>query len=161
MRMSDTRIEEYIEAIHGIQESRGFVKVVDIVKDLCLSPSTVSEMMDRLANEGYLNYEKYRGATLTDKGLKLALSLRKKHKVIQEFLETLGLNSEIANRDACKIEHVVSNETIDLLTSYIEFIAAHSEPIWIERFKQFHQNGKFIECRCCDTGCTDKDEDRK
>jgi DtxR family Mn-dependent transcriptional regulator len=148
--MSETRTEEYIETIHEIIEEKGFVKVVDIVNELCLSPSTVSEMMNRLSNDGYINYEKYRGATLTDKGLKLALTLRKKHKVIQEFLETLGIEEEIANQDACRIEHVVSDETIKVLTSYIRFIEAHSEPIWIERFKKFLYSGEFIECRCCE-----------
>jgi DtxR family Mn-dependent transcriptional regulator len=153
--MAEIRTEEYIETIYDIQEKRGFVKVVDVVNELCLSPSTVSEMMSRLGNDGYINYEKYRGATLTEKGMKLARVLKKKHKVIQKFLETLGLEEDIANTDACKIEHVVSDETIEVLTSYISFVESHSEPIWIERFKIFHSNGEFIECRCCDEECVD------
>ncbi len=157
--MTEVRTEEYVEVIHNIQEKMGFVKVVDLVNELCLSPSTVSEMLVRLKDAGYINHKKYRGATLTDKGLKLALSLKKKHKVIQEFLETLGIKEEIANQDACKIEHVVSDETIKVLTSYIRFIEAHSEPIWIERFKKYHANGEFIECRCCDDECVEKTSD--
>jgi DtxR family Mn-dependent transcriptional regulator len=157
--MSETRTEEYIEAIHEIIEEKGFVKVVDIVNLLCLSPSTVSEMMNRLNDDGYINYEKYRGATLTEKGKKIAISLKEKHQVVQEFLKTLGIEEDIANQDACKIEHVVSDETINVLTSYIKFIDAHSEPVWIDRFKRYHKDGEFVECRCCDEVCVEKGSD--
>ncbi len=142
------RIEEYIETIYDIVEKRGFVKVVDIVNELCLSPSTVSEMLKRLDNEGFINYEKYRGATLTKKGLKLAKDLRRKHKVLREFLITIGISYENADKEACKIEHVVVDETIHRLTKYIEFIKAHEPPVWIERFKKFYEDGEFIECNC-------------
>lgn len=156
-KMVAIRIEEYIETIHDIVEKRGFVKAVDIVNELCLSPSTVSEMLKRLDNEGYINYEKYRGATLTNKGLKLARDLRRKHKVLREFLITIGITYENADKEACKIEHVVVDETIDRLTKYIEFIEAHESPVWIHRFKKFYEEGEFIECSCEPEHCVGDD----
>jgi DtxR family Mn-dependent transcriptional regulator len=76
--MRDIR-ETYIERIYELKNKKGYVKTVDLANELNVKPSSVTEMLQKLANEGYIIYEKYRRIDLTDKGLELAKALEKRH----------------------------------------------------------------------------------
>lgn len=114
--------ETYIERIYELKNKKGYVKTVDLAKELDVKPSSVTEMLQKLADEGYVVYEKYRKIDLTEKGLKLAKSLEKRHKAIKKLLMHIGVSEEIADKDACVIEHVLSKESVDKIIKFTEGI---------------------------------------
>jgi DtxR family Mn-dependent transcriptional regulator len=79
-------------------------------------------MLQKLQKKGLVKYETYCGATLTQSGTQLARKLIKTHKIIADFLEFLGVKKEIAEHDACQIEHHISESTIDKLENFVNFI---------------------------------------
>ena len=144
--MVATRTEEYLEAVYEVVQKKGYAKVTDVAHLLNVGLSAVTEMFQKLSNDGYINYEKYSGVTLTKKGEKIAVNLTKKHKVLKEFFVILGLNEKIADDDACNIEHIVTPETMRLLTKFVDFIRVHEDPLWLERFKVYYETGELQEC---------------
>ncbi|MFO7991035.1 MAG: metal-dependent transcriptional regulator [Thermoplasmata archaeon] len=135
------REEEYIEAIYDVVNDKGYAKVKDISDILDVNLSSVTEMFQKLDDKGYINYRKYSGVTLTEKGEEKAVELSEKHKVLRDFFIYLGVDEEIADEDACNIEHVVKKETMDRLTKFVDFIESHEEPLWLERFKKYYETG--------------------
>ncbi|WP_457611797.1 metal-dependent transcriptional regulator [Methanocaldococcus sp.] len=114
------RVEEYIEAIYELSKKKENIKVKDICNYLNLSPSTVSEMLQKLNDLGYVDYKKYRGAKLTKKGLYLAKKLNERHKILKEFFILIGVSEETAEIDACKIEHIISEETLNKIEEFLK-----------------------------------------
>ena len=144
--MVATRTEEYIETIYEIVQKKGYARVKDVSQSLGVGLSTVSEMFKKLSEGGYVNYEKYGGATLTEKGEKVAIRLSEKHRVLREFLIILGLDERVADEDACEIEHVVKHETMNRLTEFVDFMHLHENPLWLERFKKYYETGELDDC---------------
>ena len=144
--MVTTRTEQYIETIYEIVKKKGYARVKDVSELLGVGFSAVSEMFNKLSEKGYINYEKHGGVTLTKKGEKLAIQLSKKHKALRDFFIILGIDEEVADEDACEIEHVVRQETMDRLTKFVEFVKSHKDPLWLERFKEYYETGELPEC---------------
>ena len=114
---------------------------------MAIRPSSVTEMLQKLQEEGFILYEPYKGAQLTDAGKKLAQELMKKHKIIADFLEIIGVQRDLAEADACQIEHHVTRKTLQRLGKFVEFINdAPHEPKWIEHFNYYVQTGKRKQC---------------
>ena len=113
-------VEDYLEAILVLQGKNGYVRSVDIANHLELSKASVSIAMKNLKDTD--NHE----IRLSETGLELAKSVYEKHLMFSEFFIELGVPKEIAARDACKIEHVVSKTTFDAIKS---FVAKHSEEL--------------------------------
>jgi len=145
-KMAATRTEQYVEAVYEIVKKKGYARVKDVSQLLGVGLSAVSEMFSKLSEKGYVNYEKYGGVTLTEKGEEIATRLSKKHEVLREFLIILGIDEEVADEDACEIEHVVKQETMDRLTKFVEFVKSHKDPLWLERFKEYYETGELPEC---------------
>jgi DtxR family Mn-dependent transcriptional regulator len=113
--------ERYLEAIYEIGRSSGEVRVKDIAGSLGISNPSVSEMLDRLVENSLVTHDKYRHIELTAKGRRIAKGLDRKHEVIKEFfINVLDVEEAVADADACEIEHVISDETLDRLVSYLE-----------------------------------------
>jgi DtxR family Mn-dependent transcriptional regulator len=94
-----------------------------------------------------VKYEKYRGVTLTKKGRKLAEDTREKHDMLTELLTLLGLDDVTAEEDACKIEHILSKETSNRLSKFVEFINhPKGTPRWLEHFDYFYRTGRYVDC---------------
>ncbi len=144
--MIGRRSEEYLEGIYDIVLEKGYARVKDVSEALGVGFSAVSEMFHKLGEEGYVNYEKYGGVTLTTKGEAIAEALSKKHEVLREFFIILGIDERVADEDACEIEHVVTPETMDRLTQFVEFINLHEQPLWLDRFKDYYETGRLGEC---------------
>ncbi len=117
--MTTYREEDYLEAILHVVNRKGYAKVTDISKHLGCSAATVTEMFSRLSERGLVNYEKYGGVTLTDEGRKVGTEIDARHQLIRDFLLVLGVPEEVAEMDACMIEHRVHQETLDHLQSFI------------------------------------------
>lgn len=139
--------EEYVEIIFVLQNRFGSAKTGEISSEMSIRPSSVTEMLQKLQQEGFIQYEPYKGAVLTDTGKKLAQELMKKHKIIADFLEIIGVQRDLAESDACQIEHHVTRKTLQRLGKFVEFINdAPHEPKWIEHFNYYVQTGKRKQC---------------
>ncbi|MFO7991037.1 MAG: metal-dependent transcriptional regulator [Thermoplasmata archaeon] len=145
--MKKKTIEEYIEKIYVIEKTNGRARTGVIAVEMGVKDSSVTEMMQKLEEKGLVEYEPYHGVTLTDSGEEIADELMKRHKVIADFLEIIGVERELAEIDACRIEHHVSAETMDRLEKFVEFINdAPQDPRWIEHFNHFVETGERDEC---------------
>ncbi len=110
--MSSESVEEYLEAIYSINEKGKQAKNSDLSKELSVSPPSVTQMIQRLAKEGLVEYEPYKGATLTGKGMALAEKVVRKHRLLERFLhDYLKLPIKKIHDEACRMEHSISDET--------------------------------------------------
>jgi DtxR family transcriptional regulator, manganese transport regulator len=116
------RMEDYLEVIYELIEQKGYATTVDISDYLNVSSPSVTKMTQRLDENGYLIYEKYRGIRLTNEGVRVAKSIRTRHGLLAEFLRILGVNEEDANSDAEGIEHHLHPETISKLAEFIKIV---------------------------------------
>jgi Mn-dependent DtxR family transcriptional regulator len=114
-------MEDYLECIADIVAEQGFVRVTDVAENLDIRRASVSIMIKRLAELGYLNHIRYRGFTLTEEGGKIAARVKERHETLTEFFCLLGLPPAVLARDVEGIEHHVSKETLTLLNQFIRF----------------------------------------
>lgn len=104
-------IEEYLEAIYNFNEKGELAKNQNLSEKLRVSPPSVTEMIKKLADEGLVTYEPYKGVLLTGKGTARAQKVVRKHRVLERFLhDTLGLKMEKVHDEACRLEHSISDE---------------------------------------------------
>ncbi len=122
---SSSRAEDYLEVISELVEQKGYATTLDISRYMNVSAPSVTKMLQRLDEDGYLEYEKYRGISLTSKGSHLADGIRQKHKILLEFFEILGIDHETANQDAEGIEHHLNPKTIKQLRKFITFLKSN------------------------------------
>ncbi|HXV88107.1 MAG TPA: transcriptional regulator MntR [Nitrososphaeraceae archaeon] len=113
------RMEDYLEVIYELVEEKGYATTVDISTYLNVSSPSVTKMVQRLDESGYLIYEKYRGIKLTDEGNHVARNIRNKHGLLAEFFKIIGVDEEIANNDAEGIEHHLHPQTIKKLEDFV------------------------------------------
>ncbi|MDY6864403.1 MAG: transcriptional regulator MntR [Halobacteriota archaeon] len=143
--MTSKTVEDYLEVIYELIEEKGYARTVDISSRLNVQPPSVTEMIQRMDVGGYLIYEKYRGLKLTRKGRNLAKEISDRHKTLATFLKILGVDEEIAEVDACNIEHNVNSETMLRLTKFVEFVEnSNHDGSWIEHFKHYALTGQFL-----------------
>ncbi|UCC92928.1 MAG: metal-dependent transcriptional regulator [Thermoplasmata archaeon] len=149
------RWEQYIETIDTVQRQKGYAKVKDVATVLEVGLPTVTEMFGKLDEAGLINYQKWSGVTLTEEGQAMADALREKHDTLREFLEILGVPEEVADGDACAMEHNVSPETLDRLTSFVDFVNMPEDgPVWLQHFREFYDTGETPACaRDCLKAC--------
>jgi Mn-dependent DtxR family transcriptional regulator len=112
---ASSTVEDYLERILELINSKGYARVVDIAAALEISQASVTNMVQRLDAEGLLNYEKYRGLVLTEAGEKLARSIAHRHKLLTDFLKLLGLNDRVIYHDVEGMEHHISLPTLRAL----------------------------------------------
>lgn len=119
---STPRMEDYLEVIYELIEHKGYATTVDISNYLNVSSPSVTKMLQRLNESGHVNYEKYRGITLTESGVGVAENIHERHGVLAEFLKMIGVDEETANRDAEGIEHHLHPETLKKLEEFIRIV---------------------------------------
>lgn len=119
--MTDERIEEYLETISSLSKRKGIpVKNKDIAEELGISQASVSEMVQKLADDGLVSHEPYHGVELTNIGLLKANRIFRKHHVIEKFLsDVLNIDPEIAHNEACGLEHAVSDLVVESMCTYL------------------------------------------
>lgn len=127
--MPTPSMEDYIELIHNLMESKGYARVSDIAETLVVHPSSVTKMVQKLDKDGYLNYEKYRGFILTSKGKKLGERLVYRHELLEEFLEIIGVDSDKIYEDVEGIEHHLSWNSIDRIGDLVQYFKADDERV--------------------------------
>jgi Mn-dependent DtxR family transcriptional regulator len=109
---SSAAVEDYLERILELINSKGYARVVDIAAALKISQASVTNMVQRLDAEGLLKYEKYRGLILTASGKNLAHKIAQRHKLLTDFFELLGLDDRVIYHDVEGMEHHVSPPTL-------------------------------------------------
>lgn len=132
---TSTRMEDYLEVILELVELKGYATTLDISRYMNVSAPSVTKMLQRLDENGYLEYEKYHGINLTHKGTQLADTIKQKHGILLEFFEILGIGHDTANQDAEGIEHHLNPKTIRQLRKFITFLK--SNPKIIQNFNNF------------------------
>ncbi len=110
--------EDYLEAILKIKEQKGNVRSIDIASELGFSKPSVSIAMKRLRENGYISMDENNMIMLTDKGRKVATRIYTRERELTLFLENLGVSTETAKKDACKMEHDLSEETFIKIVEY-------------------------------------------
>ncbi len=121
MRSEPTgRTEDYLEAIADLVASKGYARVKDVSEVLGVAPPSVTEMFKKLGEADLVNYERYGAVTLTSEGETIARSTREKHETLKRFLLILGVPQEIADMDACRIEHVVHEKTLKRISDFVK-----------------------------------------
>lgn len=123
-----TRMEDYLEVIYELIEHKGYATTVDISNYLNVSSPSVTKMLQRLNESGHINYEKYRGISLTESGMAVAENIHERHGVLAEFLIMIGVEAETANRDAEGIEHYLHPETLRKLEEFIKLVKSQGIP---------------------------------
>ncbi|MDR2830818.1 MAG: metal-dependent transcriptional regulator [Methanobrevibacter sp.] len=110
MKLSEN-IEEYLEVLYRYGSKDKGVSTTKISKVLGLAPGSVTGMLKKLSSNGYINYEPYKGAILTDKGLKIGKKITRKHRILEKFLSNvLNITDKNIHDEACKMEHSLSDE---------------------------------------------------
>ena len=129
-----SRVEDYLEAIYNLNEEKGFISASDVSERLGVKSPTVSSMVSKLAKEGYLERERYRGMKLTDRGIRVAKSVIRRHETIYELLSMFGLSKDVAYEDTEGIEHHLHPATIQRFERLVEFLKMN--PDISEKLKQ-------------------------
>src|SRR5271165_5898330 len=132
--------EDYLERIHELIEEKGYARVVDIASSLKVRQASVTSMVQKLGELGYLKYEKYRGLILTDKGRAVARRIQHRHATLSRFFSLFGLNPETQKADIEGIEHHLSPATLDMLADLTRFFEEH--PAALETFQQSRRSSR-------------------
>lgn len=114
MRIQESA-EDYLENILILSESKEHVRSIDIVKKMNLSKPSVSVAMKKLRQNNLIIMDSDGYITLADEGRKIAEKIYERHVFISQWLEELGVQKDVAMSDACRIEHVLSDETFDAI----------------------------------------------
>lgn len=132
--------EDHLERIQELVERVGYARVSDLADALGLSRSTVSNMVRRLAGRGYVNYQRYRGFTLTEAGRNVADQIKARHHTLTDLLTLMGLGPETVEEEVEDIEHHLKPQTLAAFTALAEFWRA--KPDRLDEFKSFQRRRK-------------------
>lgn len=102
--------EKYLETIDYFIKDHGYARPLEVAVHLKVTPASVSQMLVKLSDDGLINYQKYRGMTLTQKGKELLENLAKKEGSIYELLKMMGCNDKTAQEKACFFEHFIDDD---------------------------------------------------
>lgn len=115
-------LEDYLETIYNKIQENSRVKAIDISRELGVSRASVTEALNRLAEKGFINYEKYGSVLITDMGVEKAKQIVSLHKELTEFFINLGIDNTEAETTACKIEHIVSDKIKERVLAFNKFV---------------------------------------
>jgi len=122
-KRNSSAVEDYLERILELIDSKGYARVVDIATGLKISQASVTNMVQRLDADGLLKYEKYRGLVLTPAGETLARNITRRHQLLTDFLTLLRLDKQVIHHDVEGMEHHISPPTlraIEALTAQLK-----------------------------------------
>ena len=112
--------EDYLESMIILKEKNGYIRSIDIATFLGVTKPSVSNAMKRLREEGYIEMNRSGFITVTEKGMEIADKIYTRHKKLTDFFIALGVKAEVAEDDACKIEHDLSDETFEAICVHVD-----------------------------------------
>ena len=120
MQELSASLEDYLEVICNYAEAEKKIRAVDISKELKISRASATEALKKLANKGFINYERYETISLTESGKNIAQKVVSKHRTLQKFFENiLGLPELEASLNACKIEHIITENAFEKIAEIV------------------------------------------
>ena len=159
-----TSTEDYLEAILRLISEKGAARVRDIATALSVHKSTVSATLKGLSEKGLVKYSRYEITTLTALGEEIAQDVHKRHGVIRQFLsEVLGISGDVAEANACRMEHVVDADVMERFSLLVNFAndSLSKGDSWIQQFQHYSklklrnkakQEGRQAQPRVDETG---------
>ena len=140
-------VEDYVEKLYELQKGDSRVHTNEVASSFKIKPASVTEIFVKLKEEGYINYKKYGGVSLTEKGKELARETRRRHDALFEFLVMIGVERKIAERDACEMEHILHKKSMSAIIKFVDVInKCRFTPLFIKRLKKYVETGKLSEC---------------
>lgn len=112
--------ENYLEAILALSEKQGEVRSIDIVAELGFSKPSVSRAMKNLRENNYISMDEKGYITLLPPGREIAEKIYERHQLFKKLLMSMGVDEKIAEVDACRIEHAISNETFECIKKHVK-----------------------------------------
>ena len=112
---SSVAVEDYLERILELINTKGYARVVDIAQSLKISQASVTNMIQRMDADGLLKYERYRGMALTASGEELAKSITRRHRILTDFFRLFGLDEQMIYHDVEGMEHHISPPTLNTI----------------------------------------------
>ena len=140
-------IEDYLEAINILTSTNKAVRVKDIARFLNVKMPSVNAALKILKEKELVDHEAYGHIELTEMGKEKALEIYKRHRLILAFMqEVLGVPYEIADEDACRVEHVLSEETMNNLAAFMMHLREQGEscPDWLDEFRRSMREKKTV-----------------
>ena len=126
-------VEDYLEQILDLINTKGYARVADIAQGLKISQASVTNMIQRLDTERLLKYEKYRGLVLTTAGETLARNIMRRHQLLTDFLRMLGIDEEVIYHDVEGMEHHISPQTLRAVEALV--VQLQKQPKLLTRIK--------------------------
>lgn len=111
--------EMYLETIYFLQKEKGNVRSLDVAENMGYSKPSVSRAVGILKKDGFIETDSNGFLILTKKGRNIAEKTAERHNVLSEIFKILGVSEETATKDACRIEHVISDETFEALKKHL------------------------------------------
>lgn len=144
-------MEDYLEVMYHLETDRGVIKVTDIAEELNVKPPSVVEAINRISKMNLASHEKYGEIKLTEKGIKIAEDIIYKHVTLKNFLNVLDVDNETAEKEACAMEHVLSNSTVNKLEKFTKFVGMHRDDgHFTKSFNYYQKHNKLpakIKCK--------------
>ena len=119
--------ENYLETILILQKRNGAVRSIDIVNELEYTKPSVSIAMKHLRENGYIEMDRAGHITLMESGREIAEKMYERHTALTEFLIALGVSPETAKEDACRIEHIISEESFEALKKHVQIKSSNTQ----------------------------------
>jgi len=154
-------LEDYLEVILELESTHKVARVKDIAERLGVLRGSVSTAMKKLTEMGLINYEPYSFITLTSEGRKAAGRISHRHQVLLGFLrDVLKLDPDVAEQNACRMEHAMDDATVERLVRFIEYLSncPRTGRDWIESFETYLVTEQRApeDCLACLTGCLER-----
>ena len=120
MEKNEKTTEDYLEAMLMIKEKQGYIRSIDVAELLGVKKPSVTYATKRLKEKGYITMDAESLITFTDEGLRIATKTYERHKLLTKVFTMLGVSEEIARKDACRVEHDLSEETYAALERHVD-----------------------------------------
>lgn len=118
--MPTKSVEDYLKALHDLSRNGESISTNEIAGHFKIAPASVTEMLKKLADKGYVKYSRYQGAILTDKGFQVAERVTRKHRLLERFLhDVLKIGHSKVHFEACEMEHSLSDEAEESLCRFL------------------------------------------
>jgi len=135
-----------LEAMYSLELEHGTIRVKDVAQSLGVKPPSVVEAVKKLSQMNLVSYERYGTIQLKEEGLKIAEKVSCRHQLLKDFLILLGVDSSIAEEDACSMEHVMDVSTLNKLKKFVEFTEIYPHAYqFMEKFREYAEKNEISQ----------------
>jgi DtxR family Mn-dependent transcriptional regulator len=118
--MTRRSVEDYLKAVYELSRNGNAISTTEISRTLEVAPASVTEMLKKLAEKGYIEYSPYHGTTLTSDGKRIAEKMARKHRLLERFLhDVLKIDNKKVHKEACEMEHALSDDAEESLCRFL------------------------------------------